>query len=202
LHFDDMNSRAEMPPTVGTPGPIPAFPALQPALAVCLGVLLVNGAVALWLMFLGRGFLPATVPLQWFSASTAAANNSQHLTDFYSLLHAVSGAALYFAARAVCPAWPPHRRFLMVIACSGVWEIVENLPVVIALFNDPGSLSVYRGDSIVNALSDTAFVALGFLSAHCLPRWLIIAAGVAAEIGVAMMIHDGFLLGTARLVLR
>ena len=90
----------------------------------------------------------------------------------------------------------------MVIACSGVWEVVENTPWIIALFNDPGGPGVYRGDSIVNAFSDTAFVALGFIVAHHMPRWFIIGAGLMAEIGVAVVIHDGFVLGTARIILR
>lgn len=192
-----MSRRTDLAPAP----PLRSFLA-SPALTLALGVMLVNGAVALWLLLLGRSLLPAAVPLQWWSGSTLAAHNSQHLTDYYSALHAVSGAALCFAARWVCPAWPLHRRLLMVIACSGVWEIVENTPWVIALFNDPGSLNVYRGDSIINALSDTGFVALGFVMAHQMPRWLIIAAGLVAEIGVAVVIHDGFVLGTARIILR
>jgi hypothetical protein len=175
---------------------------VHPARVVCLGILLVNGAVVLWLMLLGRNFVPETVALQWWSGSTLPADNSQHLIDFYSLLHAVSGAALYFAARAVCPAWPVHLRFVMVITCSGIWEIIENTPSVIALFNDPHSPAVYRGDSVVNALCDTSFAAAGFLAAHVLPGWFIIAAGALVEIGVAWMIQDGFVLGTARLVMR
>ncbi|WP_134726319.1 DUF2585 family protein [Paracoccus luteus] len=181
--------------------PMPV-PAAWPALQVAMAILLVNGAVILWLLLLGRGVLPDTVPLQWWSGSTLAADNSQHIADFYSALHAVSGAALCFAARAVCPDWPLHRRFIMVIACSGVWEVVENAPAVISLFNGPGSPDVYRGDSIVNALSDTAFVAFGFLGAHSLPRWFVIAAGASAEITAALIVHDGFVLGTVKVVLR
>ena len=197
LHFDDMNRRPRP-----TPGQPLARPPLSPALTLCLGILLVNGAVALWLLLLGRSLLPTGVPLQWWSGSTFADHNSQHLTDYYSALHVISGAGLYFAARRVCPLWPLHKRLLMVIACSGVWEVVENTPWIIALFNDPGGPGVYRGDSIVNAFSDTAFVALGFIVAHHMPRWFIIGAGLMAEIGVAVVIHDGFVLGTARIILR
>lgn len=172
----------------------------QPLLAVGFGMLLVNGAVALWLMLLGRSLLPMSVPLQWFSASTLSDHNSQHVMDFYSLLHAISGAALYVVARWLCPSWPVHYRLLLVIACGGIWEVVENTPWVITLFNDPEGLAVYRGDSIVNALSDSAFVALGFLVATRFPRWFIVVLGVLVEVGVAVMIHDGFVLGTIRLV--
>ena len=198
MHFDDMNS----PTGLGTAPPLPLIRAAQPAVTFCLGLVLVNGAVVLWLWLLGRSLLPASVPLQWWSGSTLSAHNSQHLTDYYSLLHAMSGAALFFAARALRTAWPLHRRLLLAMACSGLWEVIENTPGVIALFNDPAGLHVYGGDSIVNALSDTAFVALGFLAAHHMPRWVIIAAGVLAEIGVAVVIHDGFVLGTARIILR
>lgn len=197
MHYDDMNRRSRLTPA-------PPLDALSPppAVTLCLGILLVNGVVVLWLLLLGRGVLPASVPLQWWNGSTLADHNSQHFADFYSALHAISGMALYFAARWVCPLWPLHKRLLMVVACSGVWELVENTPWVIALFNDPGSLNVYRGDSIVNALSDTGFVALGFMVAHHMPRWFIISAGLVAEIGVAVVIHDGFVLGTARIILR
>lgn len=197
MHYEDANQRTQLPRR----SPM-SLPAACPTLEVVIGILLVNGTVVVWLLLLGRGFGPESVPLQWWNGSTRTAHNSQHLADFYSALHAMSGAALYFAARAICPEWPLHRRFILVIACSGVWELVENTPAVIALFNDPGSLDIYRGDSIANALSDTAFVAFGFLAAHSLPRWFIIATGALAETAVALIIHDGFVLGAARVVLR
>lgn len=201
MHLDDMNRPAGMIPPQGL-GSSLAFLAGRPLLALGLGVLLVNAAVALWLLLLGRGFLPQAGPLHWWNPSTALSHNSQHVADFYSALHAVSGAGLYFVARRLRPAWPFPLRLLLVVVCSGVWEIVENTPPVIALFNDPEGLAVYRGDSIVNALSDTGFVALGFLAAHGFPRWLVLAGGGLAELAVALAIHDGFVLGTARLVWR
>lgn len=196
MHYDHLDRR-----TVLGRHPQQSSLAIPAALEVALGVLLTNGAVALWLLFLGRGVLPDAVPLQWWSGSTLGPDNSQHLADFYSALHAVSGAALYFASRAVCPDLALHRRFLLVIACSAVWEMVENIPFVISLFNETGSPGVYRGDSIINALSDSAFVALGFLASHALSRRFIIVACLLAEAAVALMIHDGFVLGTARMVL-
>lgn len=201
MHFDDMNHPAGMirPPSMGVS---PAFLAGRPLLTLALGILLVNAAVVLWLLFLGRGFLPQDVPLDWWNPSTALSHNSQHVADFYSALHAISGAALFFLARRLRPGWRVGTRLLLVIACSGIWEIVENTPWVISLFNDPAGIDVYGGDSIVNALSDTGFVALGFLAAHNFPRWLVIAGGGLAEIAVALMIHDGFVLGTARMILR
>lgn len=200
MHFD-LDNRTDAI-SRHPPGRPLSLAAGRPALTFCFGILLINGLLVLWLLFLDRSFLPGMVPLELWNASTVAPHNSQHLTDLYSLLHAISGAALYFVARALCPAWPVHLRLLMAIACSGVWEAVENTPFVIALFNDPESLNVYAGDSIINALSDTGFVALGFLAAHNFPRWLIVTAGLLAEVGVAVIIHDGFVLGTARLVLR
>lgn len=176
--------------------------ARRPVATLGLGVLLINGAVVLWLLFLGRSVLPANAALDWWNGSILRGDNSQHLMDFYSILHAMSGAALFFAVRWIRPAWPVPLRLLLVIVCSGGWEAVENTPWVIAVFNGPASPGGYQGDSIVNALSDTAFVALGFLAAHSFPRWLILVAGVLAEVAVAVMIHDGFVLGTARLVLR
>lgn len=201
MQCDPIDSRAGL-----TPSPVPGVrslaPATRSAVALCLGFLLVNGVVVAWLVLVGRSMLPVAVPLEWWNGSVLSHHNSQHLMDFYSPLHAVSGAALYLAATALRPHWPLHRRLLMVIACSGVWEIVENTPAVIALFNAPQGAAIYRGDSIVNALSDSAFVLGGSLAAHGLPRWAVITAGVLAEVGVVLGVSDGLVLGTARLVLR
>lgn len=176
--------------------------AAWPAVAACLGILLVNGAVVLWLSFLGRGFLPASGPLQLWNGSTLPSDNSQHLMDGYSLLHAMSGAGLWFVAKALWPEQPVRVRLLLVLASSGVWEAVENTPWVIALFNDPLRPDAYHGDSIVNALSDSAFVGLGFLAARSLPPWTIVTLAVLIEVGLVVLIRDGFVLGTARLVWR
>lgn len=175
---------------------------VRPVVSVCLGILMVNGAVVLWLSFLGRAFVPAPGSLQWWNVSTLPGDNSQHLMDGYSLLHAMSGAALYFAARVLWPSWPVHIWFLLAIVSSGIWEAVENTPWVIALFNDPLRPGAYHGDSIVNALSDSAFAGLGFLAARTLPPWTIVTFAVLTEAGLVILIQDGFVLGTARLVWR
>jgi len=193
-----MNSRAAGPRSWQ-----PSLSAANSALVSLLGILLVNGTVMMWLLLLGHGFLPETVPLEWWSASTLTADNSQHLTDVYSTLHAASGAVLYFALKSCCPTWPLHYHLLTAIACSGVWELVENTPAVIALFNNPADPGSYHGDSIINALSDTAFVAFGFLAAQGFPRWLIIAGGFAlAALWIGVTIHDDFIYDVTRTALR
>lgn len=158
------------------------LPAVRSVALLCLGFVLVNGLVVAWLVLLGHDALPSAVPLEWWNGSLLSHHNSQHVTDVYSPLHAVSGAALYVVATALRPHWPLHRRVLLVIACSGVWEIVENTPPVIALFNAAQGPAVYGGDSVVNALSDSAFVLGGSLAAPGFRRWLVITAGVLVEI--------------------
>ncbi|WP_347140921.1 DUF2585 family protein [Paracoccus sp. SSK6] len=160
-------------PVQGSFGDVPTPLKACPALTFILGALLVNGTVALWLWTLGRNVLPTEAPLQWLSFCTGPEGNSQHLADIYSFAHAVSGAGLYVFLQGVWFFRPLWQRLLAAIASSGMWEVVENTPWVIALFNGAPGPGTCRGDSIVNALSDTAFVTLGFLVARHMPLWAI-----------------------------
>lgn len=139
--------------------------------ATALAIVLMMALTSLWLALLGRPLLPAS-PLEWFSRSDLPGDNSQHLSDAYSLAHAASGAGLGIAARIIRPHWDLKRALLVAVLCSAVWEMVENTTFIIALFNHILWSDSYRGDSIVNALSDTVFVVLGFL-----PVWGVTRRG-------------------------
>lgn len=171
-------------------------------LVLVIGSLMALSVMALTMKVLGHGLFPQDVPLQFWSVSTAPAHNSQHVVDPFSLLHAVSGGGLYLLLRHRWPQLSIQAILTLAVVCSRVWEVVETSPAIIALFNDSDSPGSYRGDSIINAVTDTGFVALGCFAAHRLPGWLSLASAAVAELSVALMIHDGFVLGTARLVRR
>lgn len=170
---------------------LPTPVAAHPALTLSLGILLANAAVVLWLWTLGRSLLPLERPLQWFSLGAGPQHNSQHLADIYSLVHAAAGAGLHLFLGSAWSFRPLWLRLLLAVASSSVWEMVENTPWVIALFNNLQGPDTYPGDSIVNALSDTAFVVLGFLASRLMPVWAVaatalIAGGLAALVSSAM----------------
>ncbi|HEX8401524.1 MAG TPA: DUF2585 family protein [Allosphingosinicella sp.] len=150
----------------------------------------------IWLTALNRPLLcPCGAVRFW-----APDHDSQHLSDWYSLLHISFGFGLALLVNHVQPAWPLPRKGLVVLASSALWEGIENLPVVIARFNTPGAPGSYGGDTIVNALGDTIFVLGGFLLATRVRPGIVVVAALLIEAAVWFAIRDGLLVGTLRLM--
>ncbi|MEN3794349.1 DUF2585 family protein [Fulvimarina sp. MAC3] len=162
-------------------------------------LLLTNGLVVLYLWAIGRPFVAPDEPLKLFSTDLSVRANSLHLADPYSLLHAIFGIGLFLFLDRIKPHWPMREKLIVAILGSAVWEIVENTPFVVALFNDTSSPAAYKGDSIVNSVSDALFAAAGFLFARYTPLWVSLAVALALELLVSVWISDGLILGTLKL---
>lgn len=121
--------------------------------------------------------------------------NSQTVLDPYSVLHLVFGAVLAKLIWWKRPDWSLWKIAAAVVVSSTVWEVVENLPLVIDLFgysqDDP---LAYDGDSIVNSFSDSAATVLGAALALPLAGWLVAALAVGAELLLSLWVGDGFLI--------
>jgi len=151
-----------------------------------------------WLTLLGRPVVPAA-GLRLWSGGVEAASNSQHVSDTYSLLHLSFGALIAALMRRFNPRLGGGRLALTVVLSAVMWEAIENLPPVIALFSSPAGGASYHGDSIVNSLVDVAFAAAGFALARRL-TWLGIALMlVGIELACALLIGDGLVWGSLRL---
>jgi len=150
------------------------------------------------LTLLGRPWGPPAGLRPW-SGDLGASANSQHFSDGYSLLHLSFGALIAIVMRRFNPTLGGGRLGLTVVLSAVVWEVMENLPPVVALFNSAGEGGIYRGDSIANSLGDLLFATIGFLGARRLSGWLIAALLVAIELACALLIADGLLWGSLRL---
>ena len=157
-------------------------------------------ALVFWLLALGRSLTcPCGEVLIWQGEMTPA-HNSQQFSDWYSALHAVFGMGLYALIQRKQPRWRFGWKMLATVAGSATWEAVENVPFVIALFNAPSDPLRYTGDSVLNSLGDTLFVALGFFLAARLPAWLAALLALSAELAATLAINDGLILGTLRIL--
>ena len=149
----------------------------------------------LWLQALGRPVLCSCGILRLWGPH----HDSQHLSDWYSLLHLSFGLALYVLIARFQPRWPMSLQAVVALFGSVTWEAVENLPAVIAMFNAGGSQD-YSGDTILNALGDTAFVLAGCLLAARLSTRAIVSVAAAIEATTWLAINDSIVVGAARLL--
>jgi Protein of unknown function (DUF2585) len=168
----------------------PAIPTWVVGLGVVVALLTL--AVVEWAM--GRTPICGCGTVKLWQGMVHSAENSQQILDWYSFTHVTHGFLLYLLTWLLLPRHPFGTRLLVAVLLECAWEIVENSDLVINRYR-VGTISYdYFGDSIINSVADVLCMIVGFLLAHRLPVWSVIALAVVSELVLAYVIRDNLTL--------
>lgn len=175
------------------------------ALRVSFPAYLLIGAgltAALALILLGMGRVPwcQCGYVKLWHGVISSAENSQHISDWYTFSHIIHGFGFYWILWRVARRLPMGLRAVFAIIAETSWEVFENTDFIINRYRAVTVSLGYYGDSVVNSVGDTLAMALGFALAARLPAWGTIALTAAIEAFLGYWIRDNLALNIIMLI--
>jgi hypothetical protein len=164
----------------------------------------VVAAVAI-LLAMGRVPICTCGTVKLWHGTVQSAENSQQLTDWYSLSHFIHGLIMYFVAWLLWTKWrlfggrPARWALPIAVLVEAAWEISENTPMVIDRYRAVTVSFGYTGDSVLNSMGDIGCMVIGFLLAARLPWKASLALAVAFELLTLYVIRDNLTLNVVML---
>ena len=174
--------------------------ALKSAIRWAVVPLLVVAAAATVLLLMGRVPFCKCGYVKLWHGTVFSAENSQHISDWYSFSHIIHGFLFYAALWLIGRNWRIDHRLALATAIEAAWEVFENTDFIINRYRAVTVSLDYYGDSVINSVSDILFMILGFYLASRLPVSLIITLAIAMEVIVGAIIRDNLTLNIIMLL--
>ena len=169
---------------------------ISPAV-VLVGIILLT---ALWLLWIGREPICKCGYVKLWHGEVVSAENSQHISDWYTPSHIIHGflffGALWLVARRLSIGW----RLVIATLVEAAWEILENSEMIIERYRAVTISLDYYGDSVLNTVADILAMVLGFFLAARLPVWVTVALILVFEAVTIAIIRDGLALNVLMLL--
>ena len=172
---------------------------LSPGVYILLGLGLV-AATAATLLAMGRVPICTCGTVKLWTSDVLSSDNSQHIADWYTPSHIIHGFLFFGLTWLVARRLPLGARALIAIAIEAAWEIAENSPMIIDRYREATIALGYTGDSVINSVSDIAFMTLGFFFAARAPVWLTVILAVFFELFTGWLIRDNLTLNVLMLL--
>ena len=128
-----------------------------------------------------------------------SAENSQQVSDWYSLSHIIHGFLFYGAAWLVLPGRARLWALPLAVLIEGSWELLENSPIIIDRYRAATAAAGYSGDSILNSMADIGMMVVGFAIARRIPVWATIGLALFFELLALAVIRDNLTLNVLML---
>ena len=165
--------------------------------AIVVAIILLTAG---WLLWIGREPICKCGYVKLWHGEVVSAENSQHISDWYTPSHIIHGllffGALWLVARRLSIGW----RLAIATLIEAAWEILENSDMIIERYRAVTISLDYYGDSVLNTVADILAMVLGFFLASRLPVWVTVALIILFEAVTITLIRDGLALNVLMLL--